>query len=118
MSYGQSVSSGSGIQKPVSYPDSKPYPPVRETFPSILANSGHGSIIHVQGGQKVNPCDRSSSSYNIVICKLILSSTSQNSKTNGHQGGSSSSGVSKGCGECKEPERLTLAIVLNSNGLS
>ncbi|CAM4614817.1 unnamed protein product [Caretta caretta] len=99
ISYGQSVSTGSGIQKPVSYPDSKPYPPVRETLPSILANSGHSSIIHVQGGQRVNPCDRSSSSYNIIICKLSQSSTPQISKTNGHQGGSSSSGVSKGCGE-------------------
>ncbi|CAM4592544.1 unnamed protein product [Lepidochelys olivacea] len=98
ISYGQSVSTGSGIQKPVSYPDSKPYPPVRETLPSILANSGH-RIIHVQGGQRVNPCDRSSSSYNIIICKLSQSSTPQISKTNGQQGGSSSFGVSKGCGE-------------------
>ncbi|XP_039339255.1 sericin 1-like isoform X2 [Mauremys reevesii] len=117
MSYGQSVSSGSGVQKPVSYPDSKPYPPVRETFPSILANSGYGNrIIHSQVGQRVNPCDRSSSSYNIIICKLSQSSTSQNSNTKGQdpstfsqgsqvispgsqQGGSSSSGVSTGCGE-------------------
>ncbi|TFK02556.1 sodium channel protein type 5 subunit alpha-like [Platysternon megacephalum] len=117
MSYGQSVSSGSGVKKPVSYPDSNPYPPVRETFPSVLANSGYGSsIIHSQGGQRVNPCDRSSSSYNIIICKLSQSSTSQNSNTEGQgqstflqgsqvisqgsqQGGSSSSGVSMGCGE-------------------
>ncbi|XP_029768300.1 uncharacterized protein LOC113407354 [Terrapene carolina triunguis] len=38
MSYGQSVSSGSGVKKPVSYPDSNPYPPVRETFPSFNPN--------------------------------------------------------------------------------
>ncbi|XP_030429783.1 hornerin-like [Gopherus evgoodei] len=91
ISYGQSVSSGSGVQKPVSYPDSKPYPPVRETFPSILVNSGYDSrIIHSQGGQRVNPCDRSSSSYNIIICKLSQSSTSQNSNTKGQTGSLSS----------------------------
>nr|XP_032660876.1 putative ferric-chelate reductase 1 homolog [Chelonoidis abingdonii] len=86
-----SVSSDSGIQKPVSYPDSKPYPPVRETYPSILVNSGYGSrIIHSQGGQIVNPCDQSSSSYNIIICKLSQSSLSQNSNTKGQTGSSSS----------------------------
>ncbi|XP_050819609.1 uncharacterized protein LOC127056010 [Gopherus flavomarginatus] len=97
ISYGQSVSSGSGVQKPVSYPDSKPYPPVRETYPSplvslqILVNSGYDSrIIHSQGGQRVNPCDRSSSSYNIIICKLSQSSTSQNSNTKGQTGSLSS----------------------------
>ncbi|XP_053894459.1 uncharacterized protein LOC128842461 [Malaclemys terrapin pileata] len=111
MSYGQSVSTGSGVKKPVSYPESNPYPPVRETFPSILANSGHGvsSIIYSQGGQRVNPCDKSSSSYNIIICKLRQSSTSQNSNTQvqgqstfslgSQQDGSASSGVSTGCGE-------------------
>ncbi|XP_025038749.2 uncharacterized protein LOC102451418 [Pelodiscus sinensis] len=101
LSYGQSVSSGNDIIKPKPIPESNPYPPERHTFPLSgdripSSNIDNHKIPLVV--KKVNPCDQSSSSYNIVICRRIHSSATQNNPVNG-QGESSSSVVSSACGQ-------------------
>ncbi|XP_053247626.1 uncharacterized protein DDB_G0271670-like [Podarcis raffonei] len=109
-SYGQSVSTSK--VKVVTYPDSKPFPPERDsTYPSKIANAGgiiysQGSRpqggssetvrITVQEGGKGGPaCDKTSSSYNVKICNQNQLSNSQSTSSFGGtqglkpQGGSS-----------------------------
>ncbi|XP_053104509.1 dentin sialophosphoprotein-like [Hemicordylus capensis] len=120
-SYGQSVSTNTGSKvKVVTYPDSKPYPPVRDPLSSKISNSKFGGIIHsqssssskiqiqgsrpqsgssqdvritIQSGQGNPACDKSSSSYNIQTCNQGQSSSSQSSgsQSSGSYSGSQSS---------------------------
>ncbi|XP_042320270.1 mucin-21-like [Sceloporus undulatus] len=110
-SYGQSVSTKAS-SKVYTYPESKPFPPERESTSSKIANSKYSGIIYskgskpqsgssetvritVQGGQGSPACDKSSSSYNIRVCnQLGQPSVSQSSSSFGAQSGKFSSSSS------------------------
>nr|XP_056700714.1 uncharacterized protein LOC130473210 [Euleptes europaea] len=117
-SYGQSVSVKKG-PKVVSYPESQPFPPERETYSSgssPQSGPSKGIRITIESGEGGRVCDKtllpllnkviavafllqSSSSYNSQACIKGQSSGSQSSSSYGTQQSGSSSSRGKPCGQ-------------------